>query len=638
MGAIAGFWQRGPDGDAPVQCRAMLAALAGYGPDDRADSRLGDLAVGRNLYRLLPEDIHDRQPLVGGDGRFLLVADLRLDNRPELERALGITRGEAAELADSEILLRALVRWGESALDRLVGDYAFVFFDSAERRLILARDPIGQRPLFWHRGDGFFAFSSMPAGLHALPEVERRVDREAMIDFLGLLPARGPTTLYHGVQRVEPGHVLTVTADSIRSRRYWSPSRQPLRLRRFDDYVEAFRAQLDQAVASRLRGAGTLVGSHLSGGWDSSSVTATAARLLRPEGGRVVAFTSVPAPGHEGAAPLSRFGDEGPLAAATAALHDNIEHVLIPGSAESPIADLDRYDLWYDRPIATLCNHVWQAAIRGRARAAGARVVLTGEIGNWTVSAAPYYLLADYLRQGRFLGWLREATAIARRKDSRLRGITARSFGPYLPDFIWNRVRSLSSAPEMDLFSALHPSLRAGVARRQEESSQGLAHRPNDNFAEAMAAFREMDFGQLRKGALAGWGVDERDATADRRLIEFCLSLPIDLLLKDGVRRPLARAALSDRLPPAVLDERHKGYQAADWNEGMTRSRSKIAALVERIAGDPLASSLIDVNFLRRLLDEWPKDGWTQWQAIGRYRTALLMSLSSGHFILSSRP
>jgi asparagine synthase (glutamine-hydrolysing) len=284
-----------------------------------------------------------------------------------------------------------------------------------------------------------------------------------------------------------------------------------------------------------------------------------------------------------------------------------------------------------------LCNHVWQAGIRVAARDAGTRVVLTGEIGNWSVSAAPYYLLADYLRQGRFIAWLREAAAIARRRESRLRGIAARSFGPYLPDFVWNRVRGLSSGPEMTLFSALHPSLRAAVARRQEEGRHGLAHRPNDNFGAAMESFREMDFGQLRKGALAGWGVDERDATADRRLIEFCLSLPIDLLLKNGVRRPLARAALADRLPASVLDERRKGYQAADWSEGMTKSRSEIAALVERIAGDDLAASLIDVDFLRQLLGEWPKDGWTQWQAIGRYRNAMLASLASGHFILSSK-
>jgi asparagine synthase (glutamine-hydrolysing) len=615
----------------------MLAVLSPYGPDDSAEARSGAFAAGRNLYRFLPEDRYDRQPLLGGDGRFLLVCDVRLDNRDALASALGLAPVDAARAADADILLAALTRWSDRALDRIVGDYAFAFFDREAQSLMLARDPTGQRPLFWHRGDGFFAFASMPAGLHALPAIARVADTATMTDFLGLLPNRGAASWYRFIQRVEPGHVLTIGPDRIRSRRYWNPERRRLRLRSFDEYVEAFRAQLDQAVACRLRGAGPIVASHLSGGWDSSAVTATAARLLAPEGRRVAAFTAVPAPGHEAEAPSSRFGDEGPLAAATAAMHRNIDHRLLYGSGESPIADLDCFDNCYDRPLATLCNHVWQAQIRSSAREAGARVVLTGEIGNWTISAAPYYLLADYLRQGRFLAWLREAAGAVSARRSRLRGIAAGSFGPWVPNFIWNRIRRLSSGAEITLFSALHPSLRAGVSQRQEEGHFGLAHRPNDNFAEAMLALTEMDFGQLRKGALAGWGVDERDATADRRLIEFCLSLPIDLLLKHGVRRPLARAALADRLPAAVLDERRKGYQAADWSEGMTRSRDAIAALVERIGADADAAAVIDVDFLRRLIHEWPEGGWSEWKAIGQYRTAMLMALSGGHFILSSK-
>jgi asparagine synthase (glutamine-hydrolysing) len=637
MSAIAGFWILGSDADPIGPCRAVLAALSLYGPDNSAEARLGAFAAGRNLYRLLPEDRHDRQPLVSGDGRFLLVCDVRLDNRDDLASALGLAPADAAAMADSDILLAALMRWCDRALDQIVGDYAFAFFDREAQSLMLARDPTGQRPLFWHRGDGFFAFASMPAGLHALPALARAVDADTLRDFLGLLPNEGAASYYRGIQRVEPGHVVTVWPDRIRSHRYWNPERRPLRLRRFDDYVEAFRAQLDLAVACRLRGAGPVVASHLSGGWDSSAVTATAARLLAPKSRRLAAFTAVPAPSHAAGAPNSRFGDEGPLAAATAAMHGNIDHKLLHGTGESPIAELDRFDNCYDRPLAALCNHVWQAQIRSAARDAGARVVLTGEVGNWTVSAAPYYLLADYLRQGRFLAWLREAAGAVRARRSRLRGIAAGSFGPWVPDFIWNRFRGLSSGAEMSLFSALHPSLRAAISQRQEEGRFGLAHRPNDNFAEAMVAFREMDFGQLRKGALAGWGVDERDATADRRLIEFCLSLPIDLLLKDGVRRPLARAALADRLPAAVLDEKGKGYQAADWSEGMTRNRDSIAALVERIADDDEAAALIDVDFLRRLIREWPEKGWAEWKAIGQYRTAMLMGLSAGHFILSSK-
>lgn len=151
---------------------------------------------------------------------------------------------------------------------------------------------------------------------------------------------------------------------------------------------------------------------------------------------------------------------------------------------------------------------------------------------------------------------------------------------------------------------------------------------------ETVLALEHYDFGNFRKAALAGWGIDERDPTADRRLIEFCLSLPIDMLLKDGVRRPLARAALSDRLPAALLDQKSKGYQAADWHEGLSAHRAQIEGLIEEIAGNHLACSLLDIEALRSWVRNWPSGGWERLDVMARYRNALLAALSAGHFIL----
>jgi asparagine synthase (glutamine-hydrolysing) len=636
VSAIAGFWSLGTSRDPLGECRTMLAALADYGPDDRAADSVGALGLGRNLYKLLPEDAADRQPLRGGGGRFALVGDLRLDNRDALAAALGLGHG-AAGLADSALLLAALEGWGEAALDHIVGDYAFAFFDSQKKRLMLARDPLGQRPLFWHRGAGFFAFASMPRGLHALGAAARRADEDAMIEFVGGLPQRGPRSFHDEIRRVEPGHILIVTPAGESGRRYWAPRRRTLRLPRFDDYVEAYRETLDRAVASRLRGAEGRVASHLSGGWDSGAVTATAARLLAPSGGRVSAFTSVPRPAYAAERPWNRFSDEGPIAARTAAFHPNIDHRLIENDGRSPIADLGLYAAAFDRPLYNLCNHAWLAPIRAAARESGARILLSGEIGNWTISAAPYNLLADYLRQGRILAWAREAGALLAGRRMRPRGVAARSFGPWVPDVLWRRLRRLSSVAEMRHYTPVHPGLRAEVARRQEAQRQGLARRPKDNFAETVEALTEMDFGQYRKGVLAGWGVDKRDPSADTRLIDFCLSLPIDLLLKDGVRRPLARAALADRLPPEVLDEPRKGYQAADWAEGIAGDLDGISALIERIAADPAAAAIVDVDLLRDLVRSWPDQGWSEPEVIARYRVSLLTGLAAGHFILATR-
>lgn len=635
MTALAGFWGFEDRADPPSRCRSMIDAQARYGTRESAGV-LGSLAVALRLHPSLPEDRHDSQPLIGGRGRFALVADVRLDNRAELAAALRLDSGKLSIMADSALLLAALERWGETALDRLLGDFAFAFFDAREQRLLLARDPLGQRPLFWHRGRGFVAFSSMPCGLHADGMVERRPDETVLLRHLGGLPRSGPGSFFEGVERVEPGHAVTLTRDRTTRRRYWRPKRLDLGLKRFDDYVQAFRSELDSAVARRLRGAGDLVAAHLSGGWDSNAVAATAARLTAPAGGRVIAFTHVPGEAAGSAMPYDRLADEGGLAAATARLHSNIEQVSMASSGRSPLAGLDLCASLFERPVFNLCNHVWLSEIREAARARGARVLLSGEIGNWTVSAAPNTLLADFVREGRWLAWAREARAMVRDGRARLRGAAAASFGPWIPEALWSRLTPLSSGIESSVTDPVHPGLRAAIGAQREAGSNGVARPPGDRFEDASEAIMEMDWGEHRKGILGGWGIDKRDPTADPRLIDFCLSLPLDMLMKDGVRRPLARAALADRVAPEVLDERRKGYQSADWHIGLGRDLAGARRLLDSMAADETASRMIDVDRLIGLVERWPDCGWEDPRLMGAYRIGLLKGLTVGHFILAS--
>jgi asparagine synthase (glutamine-hydrolysing) len=631
MTALAGFW--GFDGgfDAAGRCAAMLAAQAELGPDGIAQRRSGALAMGRALFRLLPEDGMDVQPLRPAGPSSLLVADVRLDNRPELASALGVAAAEAGSLSDSSLLGRALERWGEAAVDRLAGDFAFAWFDGASGRLLLARDPLGQRPLFYARRPAFAAFASMPRGLHALPELERRPDASSVARFLAHLPRTGPESFFAGVERVEPGHVVTLSPASVSSRPYWRPRRQTLRLARFEDYVEAFRAELDRAVAVRLRGAGPVAAAHLSGGWDSSAVAATAARLLAP-GARLAAFTSVPRTGGEEAG--RRFSDEGPLAAATASLYPNVVHRLLPNPDQSPLVRLERDLAFYERPLFNPCNHVWLAGLRRAAREAGARVLLSGEIGNWTISAGRTALLADHVREGRPLAAWRAAASLVRSGDARRRGALAAALGPWIPEPLWHRLQPLSSDPGGQVRPALQPEL---LARMAEEQAALPPPRRLDRFDHSLAALAAMDFGEHRKAVLAGWGLDKRDPTADSGLIQFCLSLPTDMLLDGRRRRPLARAALADRVPAALLDRQGKGYQASDWHVALTRDLERARDLVERIAADPLAASILDTEGLRGLLSAWPASGWEQPLAIARYRNLFLQALSAGAFLLDAQ-
>lgn len=634
MTAIAGFWGFRSPTEALPNCRAMLAAQAAYGAGESA-SQIDGLALGRRLFPLLvPEDESDNQPVMGGQGRFALVADVRLDNREDLCASLGMDGKSAATLADSQILMRALERWEEAALERLVGDFAFAFYDAGKRQLLLARDPLGQRPLFWHRGTHFLAFASMPKGLHALPEIERRADVRAAARFAAGLPQHGSSGWFEGIERVEPGHAVLMTRGESRRRRYWSPRRRDLKLKSFDEYVEAFRAELDQAVGCRLRGAGGVAAAHLSGGWDSSAVAATAARLIGREGGRIVALTSVPRARAGVIGPANRFLDEGPLAAATAALHPNIDHVLVENPERSPIRDLDAYADLFERPLYNLCNHVWLSEIRATAAAGGARVLLSGEIGNWTISAAPNALLADYLREGRWRDWAGAAATTLRSGRGRLRGVAVSSLGPWLPRSAWRMIQNFSPESKSGPTTPVNQSW-SELLREREERDLDLS-RPSNNFEHSADAIREMDWGELRKGIIGGWGVDKRDPTADVRLIEFCLSLPLEMLLDRGARRPLARAALSDRLPPQVLNEKRRGYQGADWFTGLTADLPAVRDLVEAIAADPAAAAVVDVDLLRRLVRNWPDEGLEESRMRATYRIALLQGLSAGHFVLAA--
>jgi asparagine synthase (glutamine-hydrolysing) len=171
VSAIAGLWRLDGKSTPDADCARMLAAQQIYGPHDGRQWSDGPIAMGRRLFRTLPEDVHDRQPLQSRDGRLVLVADVRLDNRDELMTLLGLSSAAAQPLCDAAVLLESLGRWGAGALDRLVGDFAFALWDAPAQKLLLARDFLGQRPLHYHRGRGFVAFASMPKGLHALAEI-----------------------------------------------------------------------------------------------------------------------------------------------------------------------------------------------------------------------------------------------------------------------------------------------------------------------------------------------------------------------------------------------------------------------------------------------------------------------------------
>ncbi len=608
----------------------MLAAQQMYGPHDSQVRKLGNAKFGRALYRLLPEDAFDQGPLIGKDGRVLLVADLRIDNREELTGALSLP-DRLGTVSDTALALSCFERWGAGMLDRIAGDFAIAIWDFAERTLLLARDPIGQRPLHYREQDGAFLFSSMPSGILALSKDRPQPEGERIAEFLTELRPSLGKSMFAGVNSVKPGHLLTVAGGRVRERRYWQPQPAELRLPRFSDYVDGFREHVEMAVRSRLRGAGQAVASHLSSGYDSSTVATTAAILMRPSGGRVTAFTSAPRLGFEGAPAHGRIADESGIAAITAGLHPNIDHVVLRSDQVDPIGAMLDVMPYAQQPLGNIKNAGWLMGISEAAAERGISVMLTGDNGNMTLSAGSLMQLADFVREGRWLSWLGEAIATRRNQAVRWRGILAASWGPWVPETVWKRI---VTATAMDSHRAgtpflLRPAWKDWVSRRSR-ADQWSSKPPSDSRAVRLALLARQSHGNSRKAVLARWGVDERDPTSDRRLIEFCLSLPPEMLLKNGQRRPLARAALADRLPPEVLDGASRGYQSADWYEQITRE--KAAALFESVARSPEAAAIVDMEEIGRMIDHWPTRDWHLPSVFLDY-WAMLNALSSAHFI-----
>jgi asparagine synthase (glutamine-hydrolysing) len=639
MSAIGGVWTTGSGPDPQESCARVIEAQAMYGPHAGDQWNGGEISLGRRLFRTLPEDAHDRQPLLGGGGRFVIAADLRLDNRDELEAALDIRTDMARTFCDAAVLLAAWEKWGENCFDRLVGCYAFALWDSARRALVLARDPLGQRPLYYHRGNGFWAFATMPKGLHALEEVPRAPDETYARDSLALMPERGTRTFFADVERLEPGCFVTVSGRGISSARHWQPVRRPIKLGSNGEYVEALREQLDRAVRAQLRGAKGKIGAHLSGGLDSSAVAATAARLLAPSGGQVVAFTSVPREGYSTA--WGGLWDEGALAAATAALYPNLEHVLVRPTGRPQIETLDRDYFLFDRPIQNPCNVAWMHEINRQSRDRGVAIMLTGLLGNLTLSYDGLDLLSDLLAHGKIWSWLRLSRSVVRSGTRRWRGVLYRSFGPWIPGPLWRRLERMRGmyGGGLDHYSALNPALYRELDYERRARALGMDpfFRPGtDTYADRLNYLQHVDPGNYVKGFLGGWGVDQRDPTADRRLTEFCLNIPTEQFIAGGRPRSLIGRALADRVPHVVLSERRLGYQAADWWEAAAAGRDELARWIDRLENCPPAAAALDLPRLRRLVANWPTDGWDSNEVIYPYRFALLRGLAVGHFLHSA--
>lgn len=555
----------------------------------------------------------------------------RLDEPMAVAKSLGLN---ARKRSDAALIAAAYQHWGKAAHERLFGEFAVALWDEANRELTLVRDQLGTRALLYHFDGTTVWFATSLHQLIANPEVPRDLDELGLANFLVRASDKPERTLYRHVRRVPVGGSVTLRQDSCVERRYWTPGTVPsVRFRRDEDYVDAGRALLDAAVASRLPADG-LVATSLSGGFDSAGVTATAARLLGDR--RLTAMTRV-AGAHD---PYqSRWFNERALAGLVAARYENIDWLVLD---ELHLHDRDIHPEWESAAMAMPTNAqqtTWFEPVETRADALGVRTMLDGGWGNATLSWPGNALCFEQVRSGRIVSAVRDVVLRARRAGKRA----------------WPEVRR-------ELVASLEPR----TLRRWRRDRKAEGRGPWQMMAVFAPDFlRSIDYGAhtdsirhdiLRKVPRTGrdlrWSIMHREVSADRsayhrsiarhevldpyrdrRLVEFTLGTPEGQFQRNGVDRWLARRVLADRVPAELLAQTRHGVQNGEWYHLASMHREQTAEAVERLARSPLASRVLDVPFLKGLVDSWPRNAEEAIRSENEHRNMLQFSVSVGSFL-----
>lgn len=273
MCGIAGIVDlRGSAPPAADDLARMLGAMHHRGPDELGTYR--DRRAGLAHARLSIIDLASgQQPMTSEDDTLWIVFNGEIFNHVELRAELTATGHRFRTRSDTEVILHAWEEWGEDALDRMNGQWAFALWDRRAARLVLARDRVGVRPLYYAEHAGRVIFGSEVKAIFAgEPTLPRAFDPVGLDQTFTFWTVIAPRTVFAGVRELEPGHVRIYQGDRVDDRAYWQPSYPGDFAGSLDEATEAVSAALARATELRMLRADVDVGSYLSGGLDSSLI------------------------------------------------------------------------------------------------------------------------------------------------------------------------------------------------------------------------------------------------------------------------------------------------------------------------------------------------------------------------------
>jgi asparagine synthase (glutamine-hydrolysing) len=618
MCGIAGFLDpRGSSDRASLAALAlgMARAIVHRGPDDEGAWADADAGIALSHRRLSIVDLspEGHQPMTSASGRYAIVYNGEIYNFAAIRAELD-TAGPPAHWrghSDTEVMLAAFERFGiDGALQRFNGMFAFALWDRQARTLHLARDRMGEKPLYYGDVAGRFAFGSELKALRALPGFDRPVDREALALYLrfGYVPA--PRSIHAGIAKLEPGTRAEVRVRAGRvettTRRYWD----------LDQVARAglaapFRGDANEARAELARRLGhsvglrmvadVPVGAFLSGGVDSSLVVATMQQLSsRPVRTFTIGFDD---PAY----------DEAPFAREVAR-HLGTDHTEVYVTGREALAVVPMLPVMYDEPFAD-ASQVPTFLVSRIARAA-VTVSLSGDAGDELFAGYERYVRSAQLARlpaalRRVGGALLRAAAPARA------GVLAEVAQKALP-------RRLRFAHAAEKLAKLAPVLAAGDARALYEglvtqwrgedvpaiahadvAASGLLSQIGDPAMDYASWMMLADMhtylpddilAKVDRAAMAV-SLETRVPLLDHDLVAWAWSLPLDMKLREGRGKFLLRALLDERVPRALIDRPKRGFAVplAAWLRGPLRDWAEHLLEPGRLA----AQGFLDVARVR---------------------------------------
>ena len=611
-GIYGHFNPHGP-GDAALVAR-MAACLAHRGPDGDGDYVHGPLAFG--AVRLAIIDLAAGvMPIFNEDRSVAVVFNGEIYNYRALRDELRAMGHVFATGTDTEVLVHGYEAWGDAVIERLRGMFALCIWDQRRERLLLARDRLGEKPLYYAQVGGEFVFASEIKALLLHPRLERAVNPDALLAYLTLGYVPPPDTMFAGVHKLAPGERLVVGRGQFERSRYWEPVLDTLTPPEFDydGAVRAVRQMVFDCVEMRLM-SDVPLGVFLSGGVDSSAVAAIVARAVdRPVQSFTVGFRM--SPGSHGDQKFNvdaRFARE-------MAEHLGTDHHEIQVQEESLAALFPHLIYAMDEPVAQPAI-IQTAYVAALARLSGVPVLLSGDASDELFAGYTAYradrVVDRYLRLPALLRKPLITPLLARLPVDRLRKLAhkSRMTDPAARYLEWKRMFAPERLPALLVDGGL--AGRAFDTVAQTVRPMAMAPRTR-SFADRIAFtslklwIAEDSNMRVDKMTMA-MSVEARAPFEDHHLVAQALGLPLGYKLRQGDFKRVLKDAVRDLVPSAILDRPKWGFvpPSSDWLRTTLRPLVDAHLSRERIAATGFfqpdaVQCLVDDHMTKRSYELW---------------------------------